>query len=261
MIRLIYSNPISVNWRRWGESMAAIEISGLVKDYGDVKALKGLDMTVDKGMVYGFCGPNGAGKTTTLKILIGLIYPTSGSAKIMDMDVIEQGTEVRKHIGYLPESYGLPRWETPRKFLTYMGVLSGMRRDELKPIIEEKAEKLGFSDLLNKRIKGISKGNKQKIGIAQALIHDPDIILFDEPTTGLDPIGRNDILNSMKEFSKEGKTILFSTHILSDVEKICDKVGIIHKGSLIVKGEPDALKKEYETKDLDEIFMKVAGHG
>lgn len=240
--------------------MAVIEINGLVKDYGDVKALKGLDMIVEKGKVYGFCGPNGAGKTTTLKILIGLVYPTSGSAKIMDMDVIEKGVEVRKHVGYLPESYGLPRWETPRKFLTYMGVLSGMPKDTLKPIIEEVVKEVGFEELLDKRIKGISKGNKQKIGIAQALIHDPDIMLFDEPTTGLDPIGRNEILNSMKAFAQKGKTILFSTHILSDVEKICDNVGIIHKGSLIQEGEPEALKEKHGAKDLDEIFMKVAGH-
>jgi len=240
--------------------MAVIEINGLVKDYGDVKALKGLDMIVEKGKVYGFCGPNGAGKTTTLKILIGLVYPTSGSAKIMNMDVIEKGVEVRKLVGYLPESYGLPRWDTPRKFLIYMGVLSGMPKDTLKPIIEEMAKEVGFEELLDKRIKGISKGNKQKIGIAQALIHDPDIMLFDEPTTGLDPIGRNEILNSMKAFAEKGKTILFSTHILSDVEKICDNVGIIHKGSLIQEGEPEALKEKHGAKDLDEIFMKVAGH-
>jgi len=241
--------------------MGAIEINGLVKDYGDVQALKGLNLNVEEGEVYGFCGPNGAGKTTTLKILIGLVFPTSGSAKVMGLDVIKKGVEVRKQIGYLPETYGLPRWDTPRKFLTYMGVLSGMTKDKLKSIIEEKAAEIGFTENLDRKIKGISKGNKQKIGIAQALIHDPEILLLDEPTTGLDPIGRNEVLNSMKALSEKGKTVLFSTHILSDVEKICDNVGIIHNGVLILEGAPESLKEEYGTKDLDEVFLKVAGHG
>lgn len=241
--------------------MGAIEINGLVKDYGDVQALKGLNLNVEEGEVYGFCGPNGAGKTTTLKILIGLVFPTSGSAKVMGLNVIKKGVEVRKQVGYLPEAYGLPRWDTPRKFLTYMGVLSGMTKDKLKSIIEEKAAEIGFTENLDRKIKGISKGNKQKIGIAQALIHDPEIMLLDEPTTGLDPIGRNEVLNSMKALSEKGKTVLFSTHILSDVEKICDNVGIIHNGVLILEGAPESLKEEYGTKDLDEVFLKVAGHG
>lgn len=241
--------------------MGAIEINGLVKDYGDVQALKGLNLNVEEGEVYGFCGPNGAGKTTALKILIGLVFPTSGSAKVMGLDVIKKGVEVRKQVGYLPEAYGLPRWDTPRKFLTYMGVLSGMTKDKLKSIIEEKAAEIGFTENLDRKIKGISKGNKQKIGIAQALIHDPEILLLDEPTTGLDPIGRNEVLNSMKALSEKGKTVLFSTHILSDVEKICDNVGIIHNGVLILEGAPESLKEEYGTKDLDEVFLKVAGHG
>ena len=241
--------------------MGAIEINGLVKDYGDVQALNGLSMKVEKGNVYGFCGPNGAGKTTTLKILIGLVYPTSGSAQVMGLDVIDKGVEVRKQIGYLPEAYGLPRWDTPRKFLTYMGVLNGMIKNKLNPIIEKKAEEIGFTEYLDRKIRGLSKGTKQKIGIAQALIHDPEIMLLDEPTTGLDPIGRNEVLNSMKAFSQEGKTVLFSTHILSDVEKICDNIGIIHNGALILEGEPDILKQKHGTKDMDELFLKVAGHG
>lgn len=241
--------------------MGAIEINELVKDYGDVQALKGLNMKVEKGNVYGFCGPNGAGKTTTLKILIGLVYPTSGSAQVMGLDVIDKGVEVRKQIGYLPETYGLPRWDTPRKFLTNMGVLSGMTKDKLNPIIEKKAEEIGFTEYLDRKIRGLSKGTKQKIGVAQALIHDPEIMLLDEPTTGLDPIGRNEVVNSMKALSQEGKTILFSTHILSDVEKICDNVGIIHNGALILEGEPDILKQKHGTRDLDELFLKVAGHG
>ena len=231
-----------------------------MKDFGDVKALKGLNLTVEPGQVYGFCGPNGAGKTTTLKILVGLVFPTSGSARILGKDVVADGVEARKEIGYLPETFGLPRWDTPRKFLTYMGILSGMPKESLGSIIEEKARELGLTENLDRRTGGLSKGNRQKIGIAQALIHDPKLLLLDEPTTGLDPIGRNEVLTSMKALSKKGKTVLFSTHILSDVEKICDRVCIIHNGSLIVEGEPEALKKEHGKKDLDELFLKVAGH-
>ena len=242
------------------EMMTAIEIMNLKKDYGDVRALRGLNLKVEPGQVFGFCGPNGAGKTTTLKILVGLVFPTSGHARIGGIDVVERGVEARKLVGYLPESYGLPRWDTPRKFLAYMGMMSGMPKEGLKPAVEEKAKELGFTDLLDRKLSGLSKGNRQKVGIAQALIHDPDVLLLDEPTTGLDPIGRNEILAQMKSLSKKGKTVLFSTHILSDVEKICDTVAIIHNGSLILEGEPEALKRERGKKDLDELFLEVAGH-
>ena len=241
--------------------MGAIEIKELKKDYKDVQALKGLDMVIEEGQVYGFCGPNGAGKTTTLKILVGLVYATSGQAKIKGIDVFNDGVEARKHIGYLPESYGMPKWDTPRKFLIYMGILSGMSREDISKRTEEIAGEIGLTDNLDRKIRAISKGNKQRIGIAQALIHDPDILLFDEPTTGLDPIGRNEVLDTMRALADKGKTVLFSTHILSDVEKICDAVGIIHEGLLIEEGSPEELKQKHEAEDLDEVFLKVASHG
>ncbi len=241
--------------------MGAIEIKGLKKNYKDVQALKGLDLVIEEGQVYGFCGPNGAGKTTTLKILVGLVYATSGKASIKGIDVFNDGVEARKHVGYLPESYGMPRWDTPRKFLTYMGILSGMSKADISKRIEEIAGEINLTDNLDRRIKAISKGNKQRIGIAQALIHDPDTLLFDEPTTGLDPIGRNEVLDTMRAFADKGKTVLFSTHILSDVEKICDTVGIIHEGLLIEEGSPEELRQKHEAKDLDEVFLKVASHG
>ncbi|UCD91835.1 MAG: ABC transporter ATP-binding protein [Methanobacteriota archaeon] len=244
-----------------GETVAAIEIKALEKDYKDVKALKGLDMVIEEGQVYGFCGPNGAGKTTTLKILVGLVRATSGEASIRGIDALNDGVEARKHVGYLPESYGMPRWDTPRKFLTYIGILSGMSKADISKRIEDISGEIGLTDNLDRKIKAISKGNKQRIGIAQALIHDPEILLFDEPTTGLDPIGRNDVLDTMREYANKGKTVLFSTHILSDVEKICDTVGIIHEGLLIEEGSPEELRKKHEAKDLDAVFLKVARHG
>ncbi|MCK5309772.1 MAG: ABC transporter ATP-binding protein [Thermoplasmata archaeon] len=241
--------------------MGAIEIKKLKKDYKDVQALKGLDLIVEEGQVYGFCGPNGAGKSTTLKILVGLVYATGGDASIKGIDIINNGVEARNHIGYLPESYGMPGWDTPRKFLTYMGILSGMSKDEVAKAIEGIASEINLTENLDRRIKALSKGNKQRVGIAQALIHDPDILLFDEPTTGLDPLGRNEVLDAMKAFADKGKTVLFSTHILSDVEKICDKVGIIHEGLLIEQGSPEELRQKHGAKDLDEVFLKVARHG
>ncbi|MCK4717064.1 MAG: ABC transporter ATP-binding protein [Thermoplasmata archaeon] len=241
--------------------MGAIEIKGLKKTYKDVEALRGLDLVVEKGEVYGFCGPNGAGKSTTLKILVGLVHATDGEASIKGIDVINDGVEARKHIGYLPESYGMPGWDTPRKFLTYMGILSGMSKEDAAKAIEEIAAEINLTENLDRRIKTLSKGNKQRVGIAQALIHDPAILLFDEPTTGLDPIGRNEVLDAMKAFADKGKTVLFSTHILSDVEKICDTVGIIHEGVLMEQGGPEELRQKHGAKDLDEVFLKVAGHG
>ncbi|MBA3046545.1 MAG: ABC transporter ATP-binding protein [Candidatus Thermoplasmatota archaeon] len=241
--------------------MGAIDIRGLKKDYKDVQALRGLDLSVEAGQVYGFCGPNGAGKSTTLKILVGLVFATGGEASLKGIDAINNGVEARKHIGYLPESYGMPNSDTPRKFLTYMGILSGMSKDVVSKRIEEIAKEINLTDNLDRKIKTLSKGNKQRIGIAQALIHDPDILLFDEPTTGLDPLGRNEVLDAMKAFANRGKTVLFSTHILSDVEKICDTVGIIHNGLLIEQGSPEELRKKHGAKDLDEVFLKVAKHG
>ncbi len=241
--------------------MAAIAIKDLRKDYKDVQALKCLDLNVESGQVFGFCGPNGAGKTTTLKILVGLVHASGGTVSINGIDVINNGVEARKMIGYLPESYGMPGWDTPRKFLTYMGMLSGMTREQARKAIENVAAEINLTENLDRRIKGLSKGNKQRVGIAQALIHGPDILLFDEPTTGLDPIGRNEVLDVMKDLAAKGKTVLFSTHILSDVEKICDTVGIIHNGLLIEQGSPEELKNKHGAKDLDEVFMKVAKHG
>ena len=245
----------------WEDIMGAIEVKKLKKDYKDVQALKGLDLVIEEGQVYGFCGPNGAGKTTTLKILVGLVFPTSGKASIKGIDVFNDGVEARRHIGYLPESYGMPKWDTPRKFLMYMGILSGMPREAASKRIKEISKEINLTDNLDRKIKAISKGNKQRIGIAQALIHDPDVLLFDEPTTGLDPIGRSEVLDTMRAFADKGKTVLFSTHILSDVEKICDVVGIIHEGLLIEEGSPEGLRQKHEAKDLDEVFLKVARHG
>ncbi len=244
-----------------GDIMGAIEIKQLKKDYKDIQALKGLDLVVEEGQVYGFCGPNGAGKSTTLKILVGLVFATGGNASIKGIDVINNGVEARKHIGYLPESYGMPGGDTPRKFLTYMGILSGMSKEDVAKAIESIAAEIHLTENLDRKIKTLSKGNKQRVGIAQAMIHDPDILLFDEPTTGLDPLGRNEVLDAMKAFAERGKTVIFSTHILSDVEKICDTVGIIHEGLLIEQGSPDELRSKHGCKDLDEVFLKVARHG
>ncbi len=240
--------------------MPAIEIIDVVKEYGDVKALQGLTLTVDEGKVFGFCGPNGAGKSTTIKILVGLVYPTSGTAKVLGIDAVENGVEARAHIGYLPEQYGMPGWDTPRKFLKYIGILSGLSRDGLDEKIEKMAKEIGFTEYLDRRIKGLSKGNKQKVGIAQAFLHEPKVILFDEPTTGLDPIGRNEVLAAMKAYAKQGNTVLFSTHILTDVEKICDEVCILYKGKMIEDGTPGELRQKHGARDLDEVFLKVAQH-
>jgi len=254
-----YVHPDNIFVR--GAILIAIEIKGLKKDYGDVQALRGLDLVVESGQVFGFCGPNGAGKTTTLKILVGLVRATDGQVSINGIDAVKDSVAARRAVGYLPESYGMPGWDTPRKFLTYMGVLSGMRDADIARAITDVAAEINLTENLDRRIRGLSKGNKQRVGIAQALIHAPDVLLFDEPTTGLDPIGRSEVLEVMKALSKKGKTVLFSTHILSDVEKICDTVGIIHNGVMIEQGRPEELKRKHASKDLDEVFLKVARHG
>jgi ABC-2 type transport system ATP-binding protein len=221
----------------YASKMHAIEIHGLSKSYavGFWKkqlrsALKSLDLTVNSGETFGFLGPNGAGKTTTLKLLMGIIFPTSGTATILGRDIGDPA--VKRKVGFLPEQPYFYDYLSAPELLDYYARLSGVPAGTRQNRIGELLERVGLRDVDNKQLRKFSKGMLQRVGIAQAIIHDPEIVFLDEPMSGLDPVGRHDVRELIQQLKDQGKTIFFSTHILSDAEALCDRVGIIHKGEL-----------------------------
>jgi ABC-2 type transport system ATP-binding protein len=217
--------------------MPAIEIIGLEKIYKvgfwrkqTRRALHPLHLTVENGEIFGFLGPNGAGKTTTLKMLMGLVFPTAGTARILDRDWTEP--EVKAQIGFLPEQPYFYDYLTAHELLEYYGQLSGVPAKDRKRRIDEVLVRVGLTDVRGVQLRKFSKGMLQRAGIAQAILHDPKLVFFDEPMSGLDPLGRREVRDLMEQLKHEGKTVFFSTHILSDAEALCDRVAIIHKGEL-----------------------------
>jgi ABC-2 type transport system ATP-binding protein len=217
--------------------MHALEINGLEKTYSvgflrkkDRQALKPFQLAVQSGEIFGYLGPNGAGKTTTLKILMGLIFPTAGSARILGLDMWDM--RVKAQIGFLPEHPYFYDYLTAGELLDYLAQLSGVPAQERKRKIDEMLGRVGMSDVKNLQLRKFSKGMLQRVGIAQAIIHNPKVVFLDEPMSGLDPIGRREVAELIRSLKDEGKTVFFSTHILSDAEALCDRVAVIHQGML-----------------------------
>jgi ABC-2 type transport system ATP-binding protein len=218
--------------------MSAIETFALEKSYTvgfwrkrPKCALHPLTLTVEEGEVFGYLGPNGAGKTTTLKLLMGLIYPTAGSAKILGMDLSDR--RVKAQIGFQPEQPYFYDYLSAHELLAYYAQLSGIAAGDRQRKVQAVLERVGLGDLSPKlQLRKFSKGMLQRVGIAQAIIHDPKVIFLDEPMSGLDPIGRREIRDLIQSFKEEGKTVFFSTHILSDAESLCDRVAVLNKGEL-----------------------------
>jgi ABC-2 type transport system ATP-binding protein len=217
--------------------MAAIEILGLEKTYSvgfwrkrPKHALRPLDLQVEEGEIFGFLGPNGAGKTTTLKLLMGLIFPTAGTARILGLELDDP--RMKAQIGFLPEQPYFYDYLTARELLDYYGQLSGVEAKRLSSRVNEVLQRVGLPDVGGVQLRKFSKGMLQRVGIAQAILHDPKLVFFDEPMSGLDPMGRREVRDLMAQLKDEGKTVFFSTHILSDAEALCDRVAIIHQGEL-----------------------------
>ena len=233
--------------------MVAVEIQGLAKSYPvgfwrkTLKpALLPLHLTVHEGETFGFLGPNGAGKTTTLKLLMGIIFPTSGFAQILGQSFHDP--EVKKQIGFLPEQPYFYDYLSATELLDYYAQLSGISTEERRKRVPALLERVGLADAGKKHLRKFSKGMLQRVGIAQAIVHDPKILFLDEPMSGLDPIGRREIRELIQDLKDQGKTIFFSTHILSDAEALCDRVAVIHKGELRGVGVVEALKSESADK-------------
>jgi ABC-2 type transport system ATP-binding protein len=217
--------------------MPAIEILGLEKTYSagfwrrrSKRALHPLHLTVEEGEIFGFLGPNGAGKTTTLKLLMGLVFPTAGCARILGQDWTDPS--VKAQIGFLPEQPYFYDHLTAHELLEYYGQLSGVPAKHRKRRVEQVLQQVGLQETKGVQLRKFSKGMLQRVGIGQAILHDPRLVFFDEPMSGLDPMGRREVRDLMEQLKHEGKTVFFSTHILSDAETLCDRVAIIHKGEL-----------------------------
>ncbi len=219
-----------------------IEISHLTKRYGEHLAVSDLSFTVDSGQIYGFLGPNGAGKSTTMNIMTGCLSATEGSVRIDGHDIFEEPNQSKKLIGYLPEQPPLYMNETPEEYLRFVGEAKGLRGVELERQIDEVISQTGIKEVAHRRISALSKGYKQRVGIAQALLGNPKVIILDEPTVGLDPIQIIEIRDLIKELGQT-HTVIFSSHILSEVQAICDQIIMIAKGKLVAFDTPENLEK------------------
>ncbi|WP_224245395.1 ATP-binding cassette domain-containing protein [Hyalangium gracile] len=217
-----------------------IQIEGLTKSYGATQALRGLSFEVPRGQVVGFLGPNGAGKSTTMRILAGYVTPSTGTAKVAGVDVAVDPVAARRSIGYLPENNPLYEEMMVREFLGFIAELRGIPPAQRKARILRTAERCGLQNHLGKDIGQLSKGYRQRVGLAQAILHDPDLLILDEPTTGLDPNQIVEIRNLIKELGRE-KTVILSTHILSEVQSTCGRVLIISDGRLVADNSPERL--------------------
>ncbi|WP_276249610.1 ABC transporter ATP-binding protein [Haloarcula rara] len=217
--------------------MTAIELNGLRKEYADVVALDGVDLTVEEGEVFGFLGPNGAGKSTTINILLDFVRPTAGSAKVLGRDAQEESADIGERIGVLPEGYDVYERLSAREHLEFVIEAKNADNDP-----EELLERVGLEDAIDRRAGGYSKGMKQRLVLAMALVGEPDLLILDEPTTGLDPNGAREMRELIREESERGATIFFSSHILSQVDAVCDTVGILQDGRLIAKDSIEGLR-------------------
>lgn len=227
--------------------MDMLHITNLSKSFGDKEVLKGLTLSVPEHSIFGFIGKNGSGKTTTMKTVLGLLKPDGGEVSVAGEKVVYGQTATNRHIGYLPDVPEFYSFMTAPEYLSFCGEITGIPKSEVKPRSSELLSLVGL-DGETHRIKGFSRGMKQRLGIAQALLNRPKLLICDEPTSALDPVGRKEILDTL--FSvREQTTVLFSTHILSDVERICTDVAFLNNGTVNVQGKLSAIKAKYRTKE------------
>ena len=218
--------------------MNVIETKNLTKYYGKIKGVEDLSFTVKKGEIFGFLGPNGAGKTTTIRTLLGYLQPTRGSATIFGKDIEDEIVEIKREVAYIPGDLNIYGHQTGREFLNYFAALRNREMVLLDELLEI------FDVPLNRKLKGYSKGMKQKIGIIQAFMDDPEMVIMDEPTSGLDPLLQQKFYDFLLKQKKKNKTMFLSSHILSEVDRVCDRVGIIKEGKLIALEDVESLKKK-----------------
>jgi len=230
-----------------------IEFRNVQKNYNGTIALDGLSFTIKRGEIFGYIGPNGAGKTTTIKILVGLIHDYKGDVLINGINISKRKGDYYKILGYLPQEAGFQEWKTVNHALSTFGKLSGLMSNHLEERIKEVLELVGLTDVRHKKITHLSGGMKQKLQFAQAMLHEPEILVMDEPMSGLDPTSRYQMREIIKELVKTGITIFLSSHILSDVQDFSSHIGILNKGQLLKSGSPMELQRDFQVENNLEI--------
>ncbi len=234
-----------------------IEVRNLGKRFGSKWAVHHLNLKLKEGEIYGLLGPNGAGKTTTLRMIANLLDPTEGEIEVGGLKAQEAPLEVKRKIGFLTGNTALYDRLTPREMLRFFGQLHGMKRDLLEERIEHLKGELDLGDFLDRQSATLSTGQRQRVNIARALIHQPEILILDEPTSGLDIISADFILGTIRENAEKGRTILFSTHILAEIELLCDRIGILHRGHLIEEGTLSEILEKTKKESLANAFLSL----
>ncbi|MCS7197754.1 MAG: ABC transporter ATP-binding protein [Candidatus Bipolaricaulota bacterium] len=236
--------------------MNAIEVRDLHKTYygflrrSKIEALKGVSVSVKQGEIFGLLGPNGAGKTTLIKILLGIAFADRGKALLLGRD--SRDPRARLHVGYLPEDHQLPEYLKAWRALDFLAKLYGMHKRRSR--VEELLQLVGIAERRNSKVKEFSKGMRQRLGIAQALLNNPKVLILDEPTANLDPLGRKDVKDLLLHLKDQGTTVFISSHVLTEIERVCDRVAILHKGQLLTEGTVDELTRE---KSLEDVFVEL----
>lgn len=234
-----------------------IEVEQLYRYYDNHLAVNDVSFTLEKGEILGFLGPNGAGKSTTMQMICGNLAPSSGQVRINGIDILDNPKEAKAELGYLPENPPVYRELTVDEYLTYCARLHGLKKDKVKVAVDSARERCGLAEVGGRLIGNLSKGFQQRVGIAQAIVHNPRVVILDEPTVGLDPIQIREIRNLIRELGGTHSVIL-STHILPEVESICDRIQIMHRGQMVFSGNFAQLKQNHpEQESLEEVFIQL----
>jgi len=232
----------------------------LTKFYGKTKGVQNLNISIQKGEIFGFIGQNGAGKSTTLKLLSCLIKPTKGTANIFGYDITKEPIKIKRIISYLPEETGLYEDMKVIDYLKFFGSMYDIKEKQVISFVKDIAPKIWMKDKINMKIYTLSKGMKRKVSLMRTLLPDPQIILLDELTEGIDPLTRRVILKTLMSINAKGKTIIYSTHNLHEAEEVCNRVAILEKGELLTIGEVSQLKNHFQAKDLEDVFFKAINY-
>jgi ABC-2 type transport system ATP-binding protein len=237
----------------------AIEIRGLARHYGEVRAVDGLSLEVPEGELFGLLGPNGSGKTTTINVLCGLLKPTAGTAFVGGYEVGKGDGRVKELIGVCPQEPAVYSFLTGRENIELFGKLHSMPREELRRKAELFLQRLGLAEDADRRVGKYSGGMQRRISLIMAIIHDPSIAFLDEPTAAMDPQSRHVVWDFIRELKTQGRTVVLTTHYMEEAEELCDRVGIIDRGRLIALGSPRELKEKYGERDLEAVFIQLTG--
>ena len=236
-------------------SPAAVKVDRLEKTLGKNRVLRGISLEAGSGEIFGLLGPNGAGKTTTLRIICTLLAPDAGSVEVLGFDTRTAPEEVRRRVGVVTADIGVYPRLSARENITYFAELSGVLDGELKRRVDAVLERLDMVPFANQRAESLSSGQKQKVAIARAIVHDPEVLMFDEPTSNLDVLASREIRNFMVESRDRGKCVIFSTHVLHDAERLCDRVTILHEGSVVATGPTSEVRGAH--RDLEDAFLEL----